>query len=106
MACGSGGKFRARVMDLPRHWKRPSPMRFEYGTRGKPAVAYGSRAAMPDSLAVRNISWPATDQLPMLPPTCGNRLQRAAPWVRVSVWVAGESRITIWPFDAGGFAVG
>src|SRR6202046_5526313 len=56
---------------------------------------------MPDSLAVRSICCPLTDQLPMLPPSCGRRSQRAAPWVRVSVSVAGESKITKWPYDAG-----
>jgi hypothetical protein len=61
-------------------------------------VAYGSRAATPESLAVRNISCPLTDQLAMLPPTCGNRPQRAAPWVSMSVSVVGESKITKWPY--------
>src|ERR1700728_1222954 len=61
---------------------------------------------MPDSLAVRSICCPLTDQLPMLPPSCGRRSQRAAPWVRVSVSVAGESKITKWPYDAGHAARG
>jgi len=56
---------------------------------------------MADSPAVRSICCPLTDQLPMLPPTCGNRSQRAAPWARVSVSVAGESKITKWPYEDG-----
>ena len=41
---------------------------------------------------------PAADLLAMLPPTCGNRPQRAAPWVSMSVSVVGESKITKWPY--------
>jgi hypothetical protein len=60
---------------------------------------------MAAGLADRSISCPRTHQEPTLPPTRGSTSQRAAPRVKVSVSVAGESKITIWPYDAGMFAM-